>query len=437
MQSGEKFRINTEAVNLRAAGIARIDGMVVFVPGLLKNEEALISVTSVEKNYAMGKIEELLTPSPFRIVPDCPLYGICGGCSFRHVDYREEAFIKQNAVRDALRRNGIHADVNPTVVASPIRPRNKVVFHFTPDGKIGLFEKSSHTVCPVKDCLLLPTVFSEIAAFTEEFFQKTDIRPTYLYLRISTADNITLVLSVTAFQKYLSQLTSWQKELCRHFSSISGVLLTEGNEPETSKKPFHHLFGTPFLTDEIGTIHLRSSCYSFRQVNFDALELLLEEIRRCADLRKGERVADLYCGTGALGQFLASLVPDAEITGVEINENAVRDAEYNATENNLRNIRYFCGDSARYVKNAGAVDCALVDPPRSGCTPSMIKELLLLNPKTIVYVSCNPDTLAQNLKKLTENYEIVSITPVDLFPRTSNVECCTKLRRKNSERTLL
>lgn len=430
MQQGDTFTLHCDALTLAGVGIGRHAGAVVFVPLLLPGEDAEVSVTDVRKNFVTAAIVRRLTDAPERIEPDCPFVNQCGGCAFRHISYDAERLAKEQAVRDALRRFRVEAPVLPCLGASTERPRNKAVFHFTEDGKPGFFSAGSHTILPIRDCLLLPSLFNEIAWETASLCHICVWKPLYLLVRASTDGQITVVLSlpgVTSADRNLLKLTA---ALTSRFPMINGILIGSAEQPEAEQKSPLLLYGDAYLTDKIGPLTLRSASRSFRQVNFAALDVLLAEIDRAADLRAGETVADLYCGTGMIGQYLAALHPGTTITGVEINENAVRDAEYNAKRNGLSSVRYFCGDAARYVKEAGKVDLAILDPPRAGLSDAMCRQILDLRPGRIVYVSCNPSSMAHDISKLVDVYKPVSVRPVDMFPRTGNTESVAVLKQK-------
>ena len=430
MEIGDRLIFRCDSLSLESVGIGRHDGIVIFVPSLLPGETAEIAVTELHKNFAAAKVLKRTSDAPERVEPDCPYYETCGGCNFRHLSYAAECEAKTQAVRDALRRFRVETTVRNVLSASPERTRNKAMFHFTENGRFGYFAPGTHEVCAIADCLLLPRVFTDVASLVADECAKSGMKPSYLLLRSSTDNKICVALSLPGVRSDDKRLFSIVDKIVSAFPDISGVLLGGADRPEAEKKSFGILYGDACLTDRIGPLRLSSTALSFRQVNFAALEILLREIDSAASPHAGETVADLYCGTGMIGQYLAAIHPGITVTGVEINEHAVDDAEYNAGQNGLSGLTYFCGDAARYVKEAGVVDLAVVDPPRAGLSDAMRRQILELRPGRIVYVSCNPFSMAHDVSVLSETYRAEYVQPVDMFPRTGNTESVVRLIRK-------
>ncbi len=413
------FTAEVTEMNLMGNGIVKLDGCVVFVIGAVDGDVVTARITEEKKNYKIAQIVSIDKPSPHRIAPDCSAYGKCGGCCLRHISYDHEAEIKRLGVESALRRGGLgEVSVPDIIVCEPERYRNKAVFRFY-NGKPGFSEEKTDRIEAVDNCLICPDVFSAIASFTGEYFGKG--APAYLYLRESSVGEISCVIGTKPGER--ADLSSFANALTEKFPGIVGVLTKEGNHPEDGK-PCSLIFGKDTIREEFLGMELDVSPDSFFQVNHDAAEALCAKAAEYAAPEGDEFGIDLYCGTGIIGLSVAALNPTVCVTGVEINPAAVENAKKNAEINGLSNIGFFCGDSADFAKKIyGSADFITIDPPRAGCSEQMIKELLRLKAKRLVYVSCDPATLARDLKKLTESrYRIEKVCAVDLFPRTKHVE---------------
>ncbi len=428
---GEIIKAEINEMNLLGNGITKQDGCVVFCLGAVDGDSVTAEITQVKKNFKIAEIRSLDRKSQHRCDSDCDIYGSCGGCVLRHITYEHELEVKKSSVENALRRAGIgNVTVDGILSANAEEYRNKIVLHFSENGALGYMNEGTHEVTPVTSCNLCSEKFIKIASFASVYLREKADRLTYFYIR-GNHDNseITVVIGIKAGTKV--ELAEFADAVCGEFPEIVGVLCGEGKHPEENND-FKVICGVPYVTSLFCGLELKVSAASFFQVNYKAAELLAETVAEFAAPHNGEYGADLYCGTGILGLVTAAKYPGAFITGVEINEKAVADSKENARNNGLINLGYYSGDSADFVKGAyGAIDFAIIDPPRSGCSDKMIKELVRLKPERIVAVSCSPDTLGRDLKKLAESgYIIEKIVACDLFPRTKHVETVVLLRRE-------
>ena len=422
----ERFEADFIDTNENGTGITRLDGMVVFVPGVLPGERAEIEITERKKNYGAGKCLSLIRRSDHRIASLCPDEDVCGGCSLGWVDFDEENRIKANAVRSALRRAGLGDIPVGETVSSPNRYgyRNKMTVHYDPGAQsCGYCRPESNVVLPCRGCALCPPVFSDIVCcLNDNSALAAALSPESLSIR-SADDGVTVILSCRERNERASETI--RSALKERFSEISHVLVSAPDHRETAE-----------LTDRIAGLDMHYSAEAFRQVNASAFERLLAMVCEEAEKVNFKTAADLYCGSGVIGLTLAKAFPKAKFYGIEINPDAVEDAKKNAARNGIANIRFFCGDSASFRQRFPvSPDLVTVDPPRAGLSSSMRRELLALAPQNVIYVSCNPQTLARDLAEQRNNgYRIASVTPVNMFPATKHIETVASLVREAERR---
>ena len=356
-------------------GVARLDdGRVAFIRGAARGDTCKIEIISERPRSYRAEIVEIIEPSQHRIEPDCNVYKMCGGCDFRHITYEEELRAKLNRVNDAFERiGGFSIRANEIISTGQIDGyRNKAVFHTANlDGRtvIGFYRAGSHEVCPVKRCRLL----------------------------------------IDELNDFLSNL--WDNPP----AGYGEITLRSGcNNSHTTTEV--NLDGLCF----------RISHSSFFQVNNGATLLLFQKARELASLSKNETLVDIYCGVGALTLFIGR--DAAYALGVENNPDAVCDARENVRRNGFNHVDFICADAAKWDATDIRPDCVVVDPPRSGLSAAAVRKILEMSPARIVYISCNPATLARDIKRLV-SYEARQVCVIDMFPRTANVECCVLLCR--------
>ncbi len=417
------YTVTIEDVNIFGNGICHIDGFVVFVSGALKGEKCEIKITDVRKKYAYGTVTKALLISQNRVEPPCPVYHECGGCSLLHTDIAEENEIKESYLKSIFKKNAI--DIEIEKIATPVSKnyRNKVVFFFQ-NGKYGYMEGGSNRIVTHLSCVLNEDVFDEIATFTGKYL-KDSIRA--LYIRKSTGSDPQIMVCPIFWEK--TDMVGYTTELVSHFPNVKTVLYSVYKEKDFAleKAKYKTIYGDGYIYDELCGLKFRISPSSFYQVNPICAELLYKKAIELANLTPNNTCADLFCGTGTIGIVCAKQT-GATIYGVEIVEDAVRDAKFNAKLNDVKNISFEATDAKNFKK---AVDVAIIDPPRKGCAPIMLETLMRLKPKRIVYVSCNAETLARDLKTLLSEYEFSSpLYPFNMFPKTSHVESVVCLTRK-------
>ncbi len=430
-------------------GVARLEGRVIFVPYTIRGERWKVRLEKVNKNVAWGRGVELLFTSPERVEPDCPLFGRCGGCQFRHMTYAEELRAKGRRISDALERVGhTTLDLPPVLGAEdPIRYRNKVQFPVARGKKglsVGYYRGRSHDVLDAPDCPLQPEAVTRLRAAFKDWMEAYNV-PAYdegtgkglirhLYVRTSSRGES--LVCVVANGDKLPHGDELAEALRRAESGLAGLVLSV-NTRDTNVilgDKYAVLWGRDWLEEELCQLSFRLSVPSFFQINRAQTEALYGVALDLAGLTGTETVLDLYCGIGTISLALARRA--GRVIGAEIVPQAIGDAKENARRNGIRNVEFFCGDAGAVAQKLGAegirpqVIC--VDPPRRGLGPEVPAILAGMAPKRIVYVSCDPATLARDVDRFAQiGYRAVKGQGVDLFPRTAHVEtACLLVREK-------
>ncbi len=449
VSKGMTYEIEINSLGSNGEGVGRYEGFTVFVPGALPGEKAVVLIEEAKKTYAKGRIKELLRESKDRVSPICKIYGRCGGCQLQHLDYMAQLRAKRQQVIDAMTRIGKQPDlfVEPVIGASsPWNYRNKMQF---PVGRrkgnvvIGCFAQGSHEIIDTTDCHIQREGNNEVVNAVREIVGKLNI-PVYnedrhsgvlrhVVGRVGKNGEIMVVL-VTA-TKQLPREKEFIKLLRAKLPkavSIHQNIQTYRNNVIMGRDT-RLLWGKPTILDGIGRLIFQISPRSFFQVNTSQAEVLYGKALEYADLTGGEVVIDAYCGTGTITLFLAQKAQ--KVYGIEIVKPAILDAQKNARDNNVRNAEFIVGDATqvmpRLYRQGIRPDVVVVDPPRAGCTSAVLETFAAMEPQRIVYVSCNPASLARDIAILGElGYQAVKVQPVDMFPNTSSVEVCAKLVRK-------
>ena len=442
IRKNDDIFLDITAVSSEGSGIGRYDGMAVFVPTTAAGDKIKAHIIKVKKNYAIGKVSEIIEPSTDRKKPDCPVFGKCGGCAYRHITYDAECKIKQQRVKDAMERlGGVNAPANPIAAdENYLRYRNKAQYPFARgrDGGViaGFYAQKSHRVIPCSDCKLQPEIFSEILESVLRWANRRNLSPydeetgegllRHLYLRIS-GDSGAVMVCLVINGKDLPFGAELCSILTSRFSEIETILININTEKTNVilGKECRTLYGPGYITDTLCGLSFRLSPLSFYQVNREQAQRLYRKAAEYADLKGDEVLLDLYCGTGTIGLTMAHMAK--RLIGVEVVEQAVRDAEKNAMENGADNSEFICGDAAKAAaelkKRGIKPDVIIVDPPRKGCGEELINTISEMAPERVVYISCDPATLARDCKTFSDlGYEVKEYTPFDLFPGTVHVE---------------
>lgn len=422
--------VTVSDMNNLGYGVARIEGMVTFIDGGVTEDVLRVKLIKVARDYAVARIEEILTPSPHRVAPDCSVFFRCGGCSFRHVTREYELSLKRELVCSAFRKHRVEAMVNDVLTDGKVDGyRNKAQYPVSEEGRIGYYARHSHTIVPCEDCLLTDPALQPIAAFAAAYVAQSGAQVKHIYLRRGAMTDQTMLCLVSKSER-LPQLDAFVREAAVRFPSLKSVLLNVHPE-ETNVilgKDVRVLYGEDRIEDILCGCRFGISSLSFYQVNRGAAELLYREAIARGASSSPRRVADLYCGAGTIGIAFAAAHPGISVTGVEIVPDAVENAKRNAALNGIENAAFVCADAMR--ADLSGYDVVLVDPPRKGMARELVDKLASSRVKKIVYVSCDPSTLARDAALLIEGgYTMGTVTPVDMFPRTGAIECVTHFER--------
>ena len=448
LEKNRIYRAHIDGYSSEGLGIARIDGQVVFVHGAVQGETCDVLVMKVLKNAAFGKIAALAEPSPARRQPDCPYYGRCGGCDFRHMSYEEELWAKRARVQDALTRiGGAEVTVEEILGAEqPLHYRNKSIYPISPAGEVGFYRARSHQVVHVEHCLIQKPEADALAQAVRDFIARFQVEPyneatgrgllRHLYVRTSCRGESLACLLVNGSrlpheQELVDMLRAAAPGVC-------GVVLGENTRRGNAilGERYRTLWGRDYLTDTLCGLELRLSVPSFYQVNHDQAQRLYEKALEYAGLTGRELAVDLYCGAGTITQVLARRA--RHVIGGEIVPEAIRDAEDSARRNGVENVEFLCGDASRLaaeLRQRGLrPDVICVDPPRKGLAPDVVEAAASMTPGRIVYVSCDPATLARDVARFAPlGYRPVRACAVDLFPGTAHVETVVLLSHKKPD----
>ena len=448
MVKNDVITISITGMTSDGAGVGRHDGTAVFVRGAAVGDTLEAVVIKVTKNYAVGKILRIITPSDVRQSIDCPAYPRCGGCVYRHISYEEELRIKRERVADCIKRiGGLDVPVGECGHGGEYGYRNKAQYPVGKSGdglSIGFYAPHSHRIIDCRECALQPPEFSDILRVTEDYVQKGNISVyneethsgllRHIYVRKAEAtDQIMVCLVINGDTlPHAEKFVDAVKELLgdRLKTVVLNINTADTNVILSDK--CKTIYGDGYITDILCGIKIRLSALSFYQVNRAMAARLYEKAAQLAG--GGRLLLDLYCGAGAIGLSMADKFES--VIGVEIIPEAVEDAKHNAKINGIGNARFICADAysaAQQLKNEGITpDTVIVDPPRKGLEnglPQLIADSF--SPQRIVYISCDPATLARDLAEFHKcGYIAQSATPFDLFPRTAHVETVALLSRK-------
>jgi 23S rRNA (uracil1939-C5)-methyltransferase len=446
---GQEIETVIESYGHEGEGVARFQDFTIFIPGALKGETVKAKVVAVKKNYARAKVLQVLTAVPERVKPSCPIYALCGGCQLQHLDYRAQLELKRQRVIDAVERIGglkgvtVHTTIG---MKEPWRYRNKVQY---PVGlyknrlALGFYRQGTHCLVPVSDCLIQPLITNKVAAKVKELANQYKL-PVYnektgkgllRHVLIKTAyltGEVMVVLVING--DYFPVGPRIARDLAAAFPQIKSIVQninrTRGNVilGDTNQV----LWGSDGIVEKVGGLSFKFSAGSFFQVNPVQTQTLYGKAVDYADLSWRELVLDAYAGVGSLTLFLAKKAK--QVYGIEVSPQAVANAKENAVLNGINNVRFITGAVERELPKlvAGQLvfDVAVLDPPRSGCEERVLKSLAQNMIKRIVYVSCNPSTMARDLKILAGcGYRTEEIQPVDMFPHTFHVETVALMSR--------
>lgn len=433
-------------------GIAKIEDFTIFINGAIKNEKCRILIVKVNKSYAFGKLLEVINKSPNRIASDCKTYKRCGGCSLRHIKYEETLNIKKHIVQNLVDKSLVTKIQVKDVIGmeKPIYYRNKLQYPVGRDKNglpvMGVFANRTHEIIPVENCLIQNPAAEKVAKEIFRFIKENNIsvydensrkgliRHIVVKIGLKTKEIMCIIVSNNGKIEKEDELIETIKGKFPQVKTIIKNINNKNTNVILGDKNII-LYGDGYIYDKLGDFTFKISPMSFYQTNPIQTEILYNKAIEFAKLDKDDILCDLYCGIGTIGIFASNKVK--KVYGIEIVEEAVGAAKENAKINNVNNIEFMVGDVEKAFKvlideKKIIPNAVIVDPPRRGLDNTTINKLNELELKKLVYISCNPATMARDLKMLEEKYDIKEIQPIDMFPYTSHVECVSVLKLKET-----
>lgn len=453
IEKNNEYILDIVGVGYEGEGIAKVDGYPIFIEGAILGEKVKVLIVKTKKNFAYGKLLEVVDPSSDRVDPKCKNYKRCGGCSIQHMNYKKQLDYKFERVKDCISKiGGLDTALvkYPIGMENPERYRNKVQLPIgivNGELSIGFYAPRSHNIINLETCLIQDEIADKVTKITREWIEKYNISPAsidgkfnpqglvrHIMIRRGFKTNEVMVVLVTTKNnvKYINEFIELIKENVNGIKSI----IQNVNEVDTNVilgEKCITLWGEDTITDYIGEFKFNISPLSFFQVNPKQTEVLYSKALEYAGLTGEEVVFDAYCGTGTITLFLSQKAK--RVYGVEIIEPAIINARENSRINNIDNAEFFVGKSEEIIPDlidkGIKPEVIVVDPPRKGCDIKLLEAIGEAKPNRVVYVSCDPSTLARDLKILEEKgYKTEKVQPVDMFPHTSHIECVALLKNK-------
>lgn len=459
VQKNSDYIIDIKGMGYEGEGVGKMGDFTVFVPGALTGERVNVKIVKVTKSFAFGKLLDIVMPSPQRTEPVCGIYKRCGGCQLQHLSYEGQLNFKKLRVKDCLSRIGkqqireekdsegilLHDTIG---MKNPLRYRNKVQLPvgISMDGDIsvGFYAERSHEIVNLESCYIQKDTADAIVRLTKEWMKKFSISPydehkhsgiiRHIMIRHAFRTDETMIVLVSK-EKEIPHIDEFIELMVKNIKGLKSIIQNI-NSKKTNvilAEECITLWGSDVITDYIGKFKFNISPLSFFQVNPVQTEVLYSKALEYAGLTGNEVVFDAYCGTGTISLFLSEHA--SKVYGVEIVPQAIENAVENAKANGVKNAEFITGESEKVIpeliEKGIRASVVVVDPPRKGCESSLLEAIARMSPDRIVYVSCDPGTLARDIKILDDlGYEAAEAQPVDMFPQTSHVETVCMLTRK-------
>jgi len=445
----ENYEIIIKDYSHQGEGIGRVNNFTVFVPGAIFGEKVKVKITEAKKNFARGQLEEIILASPHRTKPLCPVYHLCGGCHLQHLAYEKQLEMKKEIVENALNRIGSqNIKALPVLgMKNPWRYRNKGHFQVNQEKgrvRLGFYRAGSYDFVPAAECVLFSMQINRLVSYLED---QLSLQKVTVYNSKTGEGNLRNVLIRESRSTGEIMIVFFTKEdnlgfdqnvlndLVRTFPQVVSIYQNINRNPKAVLlgKDFRILKGEPDLEDAIGPFKFKISPQSFFQVNAVQAEILNEKVLEYANLSGEETVIDSYCGTATISIYVAKQAE--KVYGIEVEKSAVRDAKINCELNGISNLKLFTGKAEerlyKWRRSGEEIHLIIVDPPRRGCSLKVLKGIIKVKPSKIIYISCNPATLARDLKYLTkdDDYKLKKVLPIDMFPQTGHIECIASLER--------
>ena len=438
-------------------GVAKVEEYPIFIKGGIQGEKVKIKITKANKNYAYGRVLEILESSEGRVIPRCEYYKLCGGCSLQHMDYETQINFKWDRVKDCIKRLG---KLDDSLVEKPIgmnefpyRYRNKVqlpVGMVNGEVVIGFYAERSHNIIDIETCLIQDEVADRVRRITKRWIEENAISVytvdgkvnkkgliRHVMIRKGFKTNEVMVVLVSTDEN-IPKIEEYKKALIKEIDGLASVVININNKDTNVilGEKCITIYGKDSIQDYIGNLKFNISPLAFFQVNPIQVEALYNKALEFADLKGDEIVFDAYCGTGSITLFLSQKAK--KVYGVEIIAPAIENAKVNAKINNINNVEFFVGKSEeeipKLIEKGVKADVIVVDPPRKGCDEALLNAIAESKVEKIVYVSCDPSTLGRDLKILTDlGYQTLKVQPVDMFPQTPHVETVVLLSQRKAD----
>lgn len=458
VEEGQKFPLTIRRMGINGEGIGYFKKAVVFVPGAITGEEVVVEAVKVRDRFTEAKLNKIRKKSPNRVIAPCPVYEACGGCQLQHVAYSAQLELKRDIVIQSIEKHTkidpAKLKIRPTIgMEDPWRYRNKSQFQTRMVGsgqvETGLFGANSHQLVPIEDCIVQQPVTIKVTNFVRDLLEKYAV-PIYdekagsgivrtIVVRTGVKTGETQLVFITNSKK-LPKKREMLAEIEAALPEVTSIMQNV-NQAKSSLIFGDETFllaGKESIEEKLMELEFDLSARAFFQLNPFQTERLYQEVEKALVLTGSETLVDAYCGVGTIGQAFAGKVK--EVRGMDIIPESIEDAKRNAEKNGIENVYYEVGKAEdvlpKWVKEGFRPDAVIVDPPRSGCDQGLIKSLLEVEAKQLVYVSCNPSTLARDLALLAKKYRIRYMQPVDMFPQTAHVETVVLLSKLKSTKPI-
>ena len=404
------YKVEVTKLDHQGRGIAKINDKIIFIPNALPRETIDVDIVLEKKKYYEGTIKEIINASDKRIKPVCPYFEECGGCQFLNMNYQDSLDYKQNKVEEIMNKYlGIKIKINNIVACdNNLYYRNKTTFQVKND--IGFFKEKTNTLIPVDKCYISDIKINDIYKAIKDNINLTNVKQVIIRATKNTLESMVIFKT----SNYIDN----KKIIDILKKKVDSIYIND-----------ELIYGKGKIIENLCNKNFYISPSSFFQVNTLQAEKLYNKAIAYADIKKEDTVLDLYCGTGTIGLVASNKAK--KVIGIELNKEAIKDANENKKLNNINNIEFYAGDVGKILnKNNYKPDIIIVDPPRAGLDSLALAQILNIRPKKLVYVSCDLMTLARDLKLLSNDYDILELTPVDMFPYTAHVEsvCALKLK---------